>query len=269
MLFDDDYQVLIADTTESKRIHYALRYQVYCLETKFESSDSFLKPLEYDSYDEHSIPFIVKHRHSGEFVAAMRLIVGRFDQMPVYDLVSHDKNLLADSSLAMEISRVCVISDYRKATVKNTVFDQVLKVANGRSVSRSAGEFVDKKKQPEILLGLIRAAYYYSIEHKIDTWFFTITRALSIILKRLRLNVFVGGDAVDYHGIRIPHYCHKATLLDYLPEKKPQLFDMFQNSSDAFSLFSDQPYDLAHRNSDLYFFVEMLEDSKVSARIAV
>ncbi len=36
-MFDDHFEVFLADTRESKEIHYSIRYQVYCEEMGFEN----------------------------------------------------------------------------------------------------------------------------------------------------------------------------------------------------------------------------------------
>ena len=55
MIFDDRYEVFLADTPESKALHYQLRYQVYCEETGWERSPQFLQEkLERDDFDASS-----------------------------------------------------------------------------------------------------------------------------------------------------------------------------------------------------------------------
>ena len=53
-IFDHNYEVLLANTEESKNIHYKLRYQVYCDEMRFEDKNKFpdfpLSPNKGESY---------------------------------------------------------------------------------------------------------------------------------------------------------------------------------------------------------------------------
>ena len=59
-MFDQHYEVLLADTPESKAIHYSIRYKVYCEEMGFENKDNFHQKQEVDNYDQHSVHFIVR-----------------------------------------------------------------------------------------------------------------------------------------------------------------------------------------------------------------
>ena len=59
-MFDQHYEVLLADTPKSKAIHYGIRYQVYCEEMGFENKADFPQEQEFDHYDDHAAHFIVR-----------------------------------------------------------------------------------------------------------------------------------------------------------------------------------------------------------------
>jgi len=48
-MFDKRYEVILADTDEARRVHYRLRYQVYCMEEGFEAHDKFPDRMERDT----------------------------------------------------------------------------------------------------------------------------------------------------------------------------------------------------------------------------
>ena len=71
--FDDEYEIIMADTPELIEESYRLRYQVYCTERHFlEGEDG----IETDEYDDHSHHILLVHRESRQAVGSARLIVG-------------------------------------------------------------------------------------------------------------------------------------------------------------------------------------------------
>lgn len=83
-MFDNEFEVVIADTDESRSINYNLRYRVYCLETQFEDPKKYKSGLEFDDFDRNSnaVHFLVRSRSSRKWVAAMRLVKGSRDELP-------------------------------------------------------------------------------------------------------------------------------------------------------------------------------------------
>ncbi|MBS3963093.1 MAG: GNAT family N-acetyltransferase, partial [Methylomonas sp.] len=62
--FDSNFEVVLADTFESKLINYNIRYQVYCDEMGFEDKDVFPDEIEFDEWDKNSVHFLVRHKSS-------------------------------------------------------------------------------------------------------------------------------------------------------------------------------------------------------------
>ena len=83
-MFDDRYEVFLADTIQSMNLHYHLRYQVYHVETGWESDENVVrKKLEIDRYDASSKHFLVRDRLTHEWVGGVRLVVSPFGQLPL------------------------------------------------------------------------------------------------------------------------------------------------------------------------------------------
>ena len=59
-MFDDYFEVYLANNEEAKRVHYNTKYQVYCEEMGFENKANFSENCERDYWDNHSVHFIVK-----------------------------------------------------------------------------------------------------------------------------------------------------------------------------------------------------------------
>ena len=118
-MIENDYEVVVADSKEMRRMHHRIRYQVYCLETGYEDPGAFPNGMEEDEWDGHSIPFLVRHRPSGRWVGTMRLVPSVEGRLPVFGLLGADPQHddLSDGGM-WEISRVCIPSAYRRRSAR-------------------------------------------------------------------------------------------------------------------------------------------------------
>lgn len=203
-MFDDRYQAVIADTAESRLIHYRLRYQVYCLEKRFEPLDRFEDCLETDEFDRHSIHFLIRHKASGGWVGTARLVIGRPDQLPIAKIAKFSLKgcAVAGKSFA-ELSRLSILKTFRR---------------HGKQQSVS---------EPEVLLGLIRAAKDYSEQVRIDYWLFLCRRSIMRIVGNLGMHMDVVGAPCEHRGIRFPYLATLATAFDGIAQRSIAVHAMF------------------------------------------
>ena len=82
--FNEYFELIHADTDALRMQVYQLRYQVYVLETGFESEADCLrghdesgKPIhwEMDEFDNRSDHYLLRHRRTGVYAATARLIL--------------------------------------------------------------------------------------------------------------------------------------------------------------------------------------------------
>src|ERR1700712_1942968 len=59
---DHYFSTVLADSPVLQQTAHALRFQVYCLERKFENEEEHPDGLEKDEYDAHSIQGLLSHR---------------------------------------------------------------------------------------------------------------------------------------------------------------------------------------------------------------
>ena len=100
----------LADTPDLLRTALAIRYQVYCLERKFENADEHDDQLERDEFDAGAIHSLVIHRPTSEAIGTARLILPQHaqDGLPIERRVSVRGSALAETpatvmSFAMKI----------------------------------------------------------------------------------------------------------------------------------------------------------------------
>src|SRR4051794_18039883 len=108
-MFDDHFEVLLADTVWAKNIHYNLRYRVYCLERGYEDPQAFPDGKERDRYDDVSKHFLIRSFESGEWLAALRIVSFPFEALPINRVSRIEKDRLPDvrNAEVAELSRLC------------------------------------------------------------------------------------------------------------------------------------------------------------------
>ncbi len=128
-MFDDQYEVIVADTPIARHIHHRIRYEVYCLEHGYEDPAQYPDQEERDAWDDHAVHFLVRHRASGEWIAAMRLIRPVGGRLPIQEGMDMPVNptrhrpgdkagsgtQISAGGEAWELSRACILSAYRRS----------------------------------------------------------------------------------------------------------------------------------------------------------
>ncbi len=196
MIFDDRYEVFLADTSESKTLHYQLRYQVYCEETGWERRRQFLQEkLERDGFDANSHHFLVRDRVTLDWVGGMRLVDQPFQYLPISKFCQIDKE--SQGSFAqgrcVEVSRLFVLPDFRCG--------RSLKSGEAKEPVEGRGSY-----HYEVILGLVRAARAFGLNNGINCWYFLVEPALARAIKRMGIDLYRCGPGVQHKGLRHPYY---------------------------------------------------------------
>jgi len=215
-LFDDRFETFVADTSVSKGIHYNLRYQIYCLQKRFENPAAFPDDQETDVYDKNSVHFIVRHRESGYWVGAMRLILSVPAQLPLARLCSLEIDTIKSphGKLVAEASRLCVLPAPALQLDRNV----------------KSADFPDFFHPSYVSLGLIRAAREYCLTHDIRFSFFLVTDQLARILRRVGMEINAVGPSIQHRGLRRPYIHDNIEGYKRMREKSPLVYEMFQAS---------------------------------------
>lgn len=225
MIFDDRYEVFLADTREAMSLHYHLRYQVYHVETGWESDKHLVGgKLERDQYDAFSKHFLVRDRLTREWAGGMRLVVSGFNELPLARVSQLDRiaGIEFDQSHCVEVSRLFVLPDYRGG--------------------RRYGEVSAVKKRTsasyfEVMLGLIRAARSFGLHNGLKSWYFLVEPGLARSIQRLGVDLYCCGPEVDYRGIRRPYYGEVSSCFDRILSAPSELSTMFSRK-EAYRSFS-------------------------------
>jgi N-acyl amino acid synthase of PEP-CTERM/exosortase system len=212
-MFDTYFEAFLADNPIGKEIHYRIRYQVYCSETGWENAQAFPDQMEKDSFEDRSAHFIIRSRATGDWIAATRLVLGSLDELPLSKVAKIDEGLLttfmsgtepADRKHAAEVSRLCVVSQYRRrAHERNTPFQVPWNPEDSSPLMLASP--TERRRAPWLMLGMFRAAVDYSAENGIRFWYFLIADSLARILQSLGIELQQIGPGAEHRGIRRPY----------------------------------------------------------------
>ncbi len=206
--FDSCFEVFLADTPESKLIHYNLRYQVYCDEMGFEDKDKFPDQMEIDDWDSQSAHFMVRHTHTGQWLGALRLVSQVSSAFPFETKCVPTTPITPDQyQHSMELSRLCVLREARRFAPRSFAEQASDETSNIRYLSTL------RNQNRSIMWGLIRAAVVYSSQNDITQMYFLVAPALALAVKKEGFAMRQVAEACDHRGQRIPYSLDVADVL--------------------------------------------------------
>ncbi|QSA96660.1 PEP-CTERM/exosortase system-associated acyltransferase [Methylococcus sp. EFPC2] len=223
--FNVYFDMVHADNELLKREAYRLRYQVYCLETRF-LPDEYPDGLEKDSFDDSSAHCLIRHRRSEEFAATVRLILPHPTQPEtLFPIETHciidrlDVIRGVPRTKLAEVSRFCVSKSFKRRQGESGTTTGVS--ADTADAATSADE---KRTFPHITLALIACLVRMSCHHGMTHWYAVMEPALIRFLTHFGIYFSPIGPLSDYHGKRQPCIIEVKFLLDGVAKKNPDLW---------------------------------------------
>ena len=179
----------------------ALRYDIYCLECGFLPADRYDNGLESDEYDDCSAHFAA-HNLRDEIVGTLRLV--RPGASQGFPFEQHCCSMYQEIELPTkeacgEVSRLVVRKDYRRRT-GDSLTGIADRVETRRHSARSYEHGDRRSSGPQILLGLYREMYRYSLQTGIRYWYAAMERSLAHALKKMGFRFMAIGPEADYYG---------------------------------------------------------------------
>jgi len=246
-MFDQYFEAFLADTAEGKEINYRIRYQVYCLETSYEDPSRYPDKREIDPFDEHAVHFLARARSTGEWIAALRLVIRPFDSLPMNAYTSVDFSIISDeitrdiktgqTSLCAEVSRLCVVSHYRRRGQETTTPYQLSYNPDRDLPPSNTTDPAERRKAPWLMLGLLNAAREYSETHNVRYWFFLMAKSLARIMEGIGFSLTTVGPACEHRGKRVPYFRDLDTDYENIAQRLPIVYQMFTQPS-GYRLYS-------------------------------
>jgi N-acyl amino acid synthase of PEP-CTERM/exosortase system len=234
-MFENEYDFYLADTAAGKSIHYNLRYQVYCLRERYEDPSCHPQFLEQDEYDKASAHFIARYRNTGEWLGAMRLIVGTVQNLPVTKLsqINLERFCPEYRKRFAEASRLCTLLP--ASSHSNFTLNQPI---NSMRRLMPCPPVAKPLQASWISLGLIRAARQYCLRHDITYCFFLISDPLARMLRRLGMDIEPVGSPCQHRGWRRPYIHNVKSGYQAMSVRSPDLYSSFCRT-DAYAHYSE------------------------------
>lgn len=214
------FSVVLADTPKLQEQVYRLRYQVYCVEHRFENPNHHFTREEIDEYDSHSVHAALVHRASGSVCGCVRLILPRQGgQLPITRFVSEQVGAALRTRRTAEVSRYAVSKAFRRRTGESEYPD----VHFG-----DLGPAELRRLMPHITLGLMLAVATLSEQYGVSDLAAVMAPALLRLLRTCGMEFLPLGPLVEHHGTRQPCSASVADLLDGVRAKNPAYFDVIR-----------------------------------------
>jgi len=197
-----------AENQNSLRAAQAVRYQVYCLERKFEDQAEHQSGHESDAFDTHAVHSLIFHRPTSEAIGTTRLILRLTGTaLPIEGLLA-EQGIRADDHFpletAAEVSRFAISNSFRRGVEDVTE-------ARGRECRSSMP-----------CLGLIQELLQQSVTLGLTHWTAVMEPKLLRMLAAMGIHFTPVGPIVSHHGLRQPSYCRLSTMLERLKRERPE-----------------------------------------------
>lgn len=236
-MFDSKFETFLADTELARRLHYQVRYRVFCLDRGFEDPKKAIYDEERDHWDTQSRHFLVREKATGQWVATMRMILPEAKPFPIQTLcnISFNDDLSYRRDASCEISRLCMIKRYRgRQNISHSFTDE-----SAGADAENLSEGVCRRAEPEIMLGLFRAGLAYSREKGLKQWYFLVTPALARMLARIGVCLKQLGPEIEHRGIRVPYVTDPERDSALAAARSPVVAKMLQGKEPYYRRFSE------------------------------
>lgn len=219
--FDLHFETLTADTPELVPLAQRVRYQVYCVENRFENPADHSDALERDEFDSHAVHSLLVDRQTRDVLGTVRLVLPLSDaphdsfaiqRLSDHSLLKGSRHLPLHS--AAEVSRFSLSREFgRRAATKKESFRKFTDTAWGEPLPHRSG--------PLMRLGLIQALVRMSMQQGITHWLAVMEPRLLRMLAAMAIHFEPLGGMVEYHGRRQPCFCNLAEVLQRVKIERP------------------------------------------------
>ena len=228
------FKVIPASTDALKNEVFRIRYDVYCEELGYEDTKKFPDKLEQDSYDAHSLHYLLWHKSSEQFAGCVRLAKtapGLNNQKLPFELTCNDtldRSIIDISQLPAnsyaEISRLAVRSAFRRRSgEKDSTSDGVILQAN----------IEDRRSFPSIAFGLYLAAAASGLNANLERVFAMMEPRLARLLRISGIHFEQIGKAIEHRSLRAPYQITEVGFYEHMPENIKLLLDDIREDIEA------------------------------------
>lgn len=216
---DRYFSTVLANSPALIEAAHALRFQVYCLERKFENAEEHPNGLEVDAYDTHAVQGVLFHRPTGGAIGSVRVILpeaGTEDSFPVTTLLrtsSLDLSDYVNPAQCIEVSRFAISKEYRRRKTDEIAASVVTRADAGRETNLA-------------FLSLLQFVLRESVRRDVLFWTAVMEPKFLRLLARMGICYTPIGPLVMHHGLRQPCYCYLPDMLENARRTQPQCWEV-------------------------------------------
>ncbi len=199
-----DFAVEFADTPETLKEVFRLRYQVYCLERKFEAGEN---GTETDDFDAISCHVLLRHRASNEPLGTVRLVIPG----------------LRPSGSELPMERIAALPRLRHLPREQIAEVSRFALSKSRRIAGGCLSYL-------LRLALIRGIVQLSGELGISYWCALMEPQLLRLLQRSAIYFQQAGGMVEHHGARQPAFVGLASMLDRVQREQPAVWEFITDN---------------------------------------
>jgi len=221
------FHTRLADHPSIVEAAHQLRYQVYCVERKFENADQHSSGLEIDQYDDHSIQGVLYHRPTERPIGTVRMILptdGTHDRLPIEQFLRgngiHISDIV-DIERSVEVSRFAISKEFRRRWT-----DDLMIASHPLSPQ-------DAARQANLaFLSLVQFFLRQSIERRVLYWTAVMEPMLLRMLDRMGMHFRPIGPVVNHHGLRQPSWSYIPTVLEEMKFEHRDYWEVVTNGGE-------------------------------------
>lgn len=221
------FDTRVADNPTTLEAAHSLRYQVYCLERKFENPDEHASGMEFDEFDSHALQGVLFHRPTERPIGTVRMILPAdcsAGGLPIERLLRENGMDLADYvrvDNCVEVSRFAISKEFRRRWTDDlTVATHPL---SPQEASRQANL---------AFLSMVQFVLRESIERKVLYWTAVMEPMLLRMLARMGIHFRPIGPVVCHHGLRQPSWSYIPTVLEELKLEHRDYWEVVTNGGE-------------------------------------
>lgn len=221
--YDRHFTAVRAHSTALLDRAYRLRYQVYCVENRYEDPSRHPDRREVDDDDDRSVHTLLLHRRSGDAAGTARVILPRRERdraLPIERILSlagRPPLEFVPWQHTAEVSRFAVSKRFRRRCGEERGAD----LCFAPDPSPAPGE---RRLMPYITFGLLQGILGICVERGITHLAAVMEPPLVRLLARLGLEFEPVGGLVEHHGLRQPCVAGLGDLLRHSRENATLLW---------------------------------------------
>jgi N-acyl amino acid synthase of PEP-CTERM/exosortase system len=243
--FSNYFNVIKADTPVLVEQAKRLRYQIYCLERKYEDPNQCENHLEQDDLDDDSAHGLLIFVPSDEPVGTVRLILpNKSNQNRLFPIEQHSEFTSTNSEFHQGLSILEKVSRRQIAEVSRFSISKSFRKRLGEDktphglvdTKQAIMKLNDRRFIPHLTVGLVKSMFQLSIDNRIKHWFALMEPVLrKSLLKRFYLQFHPLGPTVNYRGIRQPYIADIASTAEEIRKNDMPMWSLLTNNGEYLS----------------------------------